>query len=102
MITPVSGDQADKSEAPFLEMTYFGPIKTVILSPESTLENVLQETHKKFLFCFAAKHEYVSNDLRLTVRDSFTNLSVVNFCIIMSSYQLTNAFSSLITLYICT
>jgi len=38
----LSGDQADKSEAAFLELAYFGPIKTVILSPESTIENVLQ------------------------------------------------------------
>jgi len=41
---------------------------------------------------FTAKHDYLSNDLPLTVKDSFTNLSVVNFCTMMSSYELTNAF----------
>jgi hypothetical protein len=39
---PVSGDQADKSVAAFLEVACFGSIKTVILSPESSIENVLQ------------------------------------------------------------
>jgi len=57
--------------------------------------------HKNLVFCFASKHEYLSNDLPVTVKDSFTNLSVVNFCTIMSSYQLTNAFSGLIIVFIC-
>jgi hypothetical protein len=42
MITSVWGDQADKIEAACLELACFGPIKTVILSTESTIETVLQ------------------------------------------------------------
>jgi len=42
MIKFVSGDRADKSEATFLELVCFDPIKTVILSPESTTKIILQ------------------------------------------------------------
>jgi hypothetical protein len=42
MITFVSGGRADKSEATFWQLACFDPIKTVILSPESTIKNVLQ------------------------------------------------------------
>jgi hypothetical protein len=83
----VSGDQADKSVAALLEVAWFDPIKTVIPSPESTVENVLQWMHNNLVFCFAGRHEYLSNDLPLTVTDSFTNFSVVNFYIIQVHFN---------------